>query len=151
MHIGLWCTPPPLFFSLVNVAGCMFSTSNCPKKVKEMNICHALMGEFSLFFSVTAAVCVRVSCVCYSERDSADAQQKTLCVSPFIRAEEVFPFSSFLSFFVPPFWCRFCFSLMKKARVHEWMLFWAPGLQWAQRRRESWKTCKDVTPLLAEA
>lgn len=51
-----------------------------------------------------------------------------------------------LSSFLPLFLCRFCFALMMKGEANEWILFWSEGLQRAKRRRESWKTCKDLSP-----
>lgn len=55
--------------------------------------------------------------------------------------------SSFLSSFVHFLWCRFCFALMKKTGIHEWMLFWAQASDGHRRSRERWKTRTDLTPL----
>ncbi len=144
-------TPPPLrlftgWCGYLHVFNLQLS-----KKIKEMNIRHALM-ENSLFF---CDCCVSLFCLSYvyysmRVRDRLYwCTTKTLCVSPFIRAKEVFPSlpsSSSLSLFLVQ--VLFCFNEENRDTWMDTILGW--GLRWVQRRRESWKTCKDLTPLFAE-
>lgn len=57
---------------------------------------------------------------CMEETDSTDAQQKLFVF--LLSSEKSIPLSSFLSFFVPVSGAGF--PLMKKTRIHEWVLFW---------------------------
>ncbi len=94
------------------------------------------------FFLFLCDCCVCLVChvfitACVREADTTDAQQKTLCVSPFIRAEEEFPSppSISLSFFLVQ--VLFCFN---EENWGTWMdAILGSGLRWMQERRESWE------------
>ncbi len=118
-------TPPPLrlftgWCGYLHVFNLQLS-----KKIKEMNIRHALM-ENSLFF---CDCCVSLFwrmfiTACVRETDSTDAQQKLfVCL---LSSEQRKYSPLFLPLpLCPSLWCRFGFALMKKTETHEWTLFWA--------------------------
>lgn len=79
------------------------------------------------------------------ETDSTDAQQK-LIVFLFSSKQRKCPPLILPLFLCPFLWCRFYFCFNEE-HWDTWMdAILGSGLQWARRRRESWKTCRDLTP-----